>query len=81
MPKAKESAKRAMPPVKLTEVEYLRRLCYHLQRLRTCGNMISDQMRRSPAGDCYIYEGGMNAVEMYRDQERKICSFLFEHDR
>jgi hypothetical protein len=61
----------------LKEIDYLRQLCEHLQELRDSGLAISDKMRRSPAGDCFTYEGGMNAVEMFRDKEAEIVSFIF----
>jgi hypothetical protein len=63
----------------LNEIDYLRQLCEHLQELRDCGNAISDGMRRSKAGDCFTYEGGMNAVEYFRDKEAEIVSFKHFH--
>lgn len=63
----------------LTEIEYLRRLCEHLQELRDCAGAVIDRMRLSKPGDCYTYEGGMNAVEYFRDKEAEIVSFKFHH--
>jgi hypothetical protein len=63
----------------MREIDYLRELCEQLQQLRDCALAISDGMRRSPGGDAFTYEGGMNAVEMFRDKEADIVSFIFQH--
>lgn len=63
----------------MSEINYLRQLCEHLQELRDCALAINDGMRKSSAGDCFTYEGGMNDVEMFRDKEAEIVSFVFEH--
>ena len=64
---------------KMTETQYLRRLCELLQGLRNAALAINDGMRRSKGGDCFTYEGGMNDVELFRDKEAAIVSFEFEH--
>lgn len=63
----------------LKEIDYLRQLCEHLQELRDFALEISDHMRRSEAGDCFTYEGGMNAVELFRQKEAEIVSFKFHN--
>jgi hypothetical protein len=63
----------------LTEIEYLRRRVELLQRLRDCALSINDGMERSKPGDCFTYEGGMNAVECFRDLEAQIVSFDYHH--
>ena len=63
----------------MSEVEYLRRKVELLQKLRDCALSINDGMRRSEPGDCFVYEGGMNNVELFRDLEARIVSFDFHH--
>lgn len=61
------------------EIDYLRQLCEHLQELRDCALAVIDRMQRSAAGDCFTYEGGMNDVEMFRDKEAEVVSFVFHN--
>jgi hypothetical protein len=63
----------------MTEIDYLRRRCELLQQLRDCALAINDKMRKSEAGDQFTYEGGMNAIELFRDLEAEIVSFDFHH--
>lgn len=63
------------------EIDYLRQLCEHLQELRDLALGINDHMKRSAPGDCFTYEGGMNAIEMFRDKEAEIVSFKFQHSK
>jgi hypothetical protein len=69
-----------MKVVLLTEIDYLRQLCGHLQELRDCAQAVNSGLRLSKPGDCFTYEGGMNAVEYFRDKEAEIVAFKF-HNR
>jgi hypothetical protein len=51
-----------------------------LERIRGCGNSISDKMQQSVGGDSMSYIGGMNAVELFRDAEAEYVSFLFSNN-
>ncbi len=66
-------------PKRHNELDYLRRLSRHLQQLRDLALAVNDSMRLSESGDCFTYEGGMNAVELLRDKEAEIVSFEFSH--
>ncbi len=66
---------------RLSEIDYLRRLCQHLLELRIFAMAVNDRIYESPAGDCYIYEGGMNAVNRLREKEAEIVSFYHQHGR
>ncbi len=65
----------------MNEIDYLRQLCEHLQELRDFALAINDKMTLSEAGDQFTYEGGMNAVELFREKEVEIVAFKFHHER
>lgn len=51
-----------------------------LERIRDCGNSMSDQMEQSDGGDSMSYVGGMNTVELFRDAEAEYMSFLISNN-
>lgn len=46
-----------------------------LQALRDCALAISDRMKLSPGRDEYVYEGGTDLIDMFRDMECEMVSF------
>lgn len=46
-----------------------------LQALRDCALAINDQMKLSPGGDLYIYEGGTGLIDRFREMECEMVSF------
>jgi hypothetical protein len=46
-----------------------------LQALRDCALAISDRMSLSPGGDEYVYEGGTDLIDMFRNMECEMVSF------